>query len=115
MRYLIAAAALLVAPAAIAQTPNEDVRCLIASNIFANSEKDAAKRQAAGAARLFYLGRVDARVSGGSLPNALTTEARGISAANVGPIMTGCIKSMQGKMTALQAISQQAARNARRK
>lgn len=116
MRYLIAAAAMLAAPAtAVAQTPAQDVRCLIASNIFANTEKDAAKRQAAGAARLFYLGRVDARVNGASLPGALTAEARGITAANVGATMTSCIKSMQGKMAALQTISQQVARRAAQK
>jgi hypothetical protein len=112
MRHLIAATVLLLSSgSALAQTPAEDVKCLVASNIFANTEKDAAKRQVSTAARLFYLGRVDARLGGGQLQTTLTTAAKGITAANVGATMTTCVKSMQGKLAALQALSQQAARS----
>ena len=102
---LIMAAALTAAPAA-AQTGEQDVRCLIVSNIFSQSEKDPAKRQVVTAARLFYLGRVDARMSGPALRTALVAQAKGITAQNAGPAMTACARSMQGKMAALQALSQ---------
>lgn len=91
---------------AIAQTADQDVRCMIVANIFANAEKDASKRQVAGAARLFYLGRVDARMSGAGLKAALIAQAKTVTPENAGPAMTACARSMQGKMAALQAIGQ---------
>jgi len=82
MRRLIlpvAAAALcltgMVAPA-WAQTPDQDVRCLLASNVFATQEKDATKKQIAQTAALFYMGRLDARLSIAELKSRILTEAR---------------------------------------
>lgn len=105
MRAILILAAVIAAPAS-AQTADQDVRCLIVSNIFSNTEKDAAKRQIASAARLFYLGRVDARMAGPALKSSLTAQAKGITAESAGPAMTACARSMQGKMAALQALSQ---------
>ena len=105
MRAILMLAALMAAPA-MAQTADQDVRCLIVSNIFSQSEKDAGKRQVASAARLFYLGRVDARVAGPALKTSLMAQAKGITAENAGPAMTACARSMQGKMAALQALGQ---------
>ena len=105
MRVILVLAALMAAPA-LAQTAEQDVRCLIVSNIFSQTEKDAGKRQVANAARLFYLGRVDARIAGPALRNTLVAQAKGITAENAGPAMTACARSMQGKMAALQALSQ---------
>jgi hypothetical protein len=107
VRAILILAALMAAPAT-AQTAEQDVRCLIVSNIFSQSEKDAAKRQVASAARLFYLGRVDARIAGPTLKNSLVAQAKGITSENAGPAMTACARSMQGKMAALQALSQSA-------
>jgi hypothetical protein len=112
VRAILLLAALTAAPA-VAQTAEQDVRCLIVSNIFSQSEKDAAKRQVANAARLFYLGRVDARIAGPALKNSLVTQAKGITAENAGPAMTACARSMQGKMAALQALGQSAQASAK--
>jgi len=108
VRHVIAAAAFGLGSApALAQTPAQDVQCLVASNIFAQAEKDAKKRQVASMATVFYLGRVDARLSGAQLKASLAEQAKAVNAQTVGGIMTSCAKSMQGKMAALQAVSQQ--------
>ncbi|NNM76262.1 hypothetical protein HJG53_05010 [Sphingomonas sp. ID1715] len=105
MRAIVFLLLAAVTVPAAAQTAEQDVRCLIVSNIFSQTEKDAAKRQVAGAARLFYLGRVDARMSGPALKTALVAQAKSVTAENAGPAMTACARSMQGKMAALQGLS----------
>jgi hypothetical protein len=89
-----------------AQTAAQDVQCLMASNIFSQTEKDAGRKRIAETAKLFYLGRVDARLSGGQLRDTMSAQAKSITANNVGPIMTGCAKTMQTKMAAVQAIGE---------
>jgi hypothetical protein len=56
-------AALAFAAPVAAQSVNDDVRCLLAANVFARAEKDQAKRQLSASASIFYLGRLDARIS----------------------------------------------------
>lgn len=105
---LALAGAACIASPALSQTAEQDVRCLMVSNIFSQTEKEAGKRQVASAARLFYLGRVDARVSGANLKATLAAQAKTITPENAGPAMTACARSMQGKMSALQGFAQPA-------
>jgi hypothetical protein len=95
--------ALAGAPAA-AQAPNEDVKCLLASNLFVKNEQDAAKKQIAVFSSYYYLGRVDARLSGAQLSAALKATAPTITAQTAGPIMTACAKRLQGATMAIQTL-----------
>lgn len=95
--------AMLAAPVA-AQTVDDDVRCLLASNLFTRAEKDPAKRQLAMAASAFYLGRLDARISNDQLKTAVSAQAKAMTAASVGPIMNNCARRLQVKGLALRAL-----------
>lgn len=112
LKWILGAVLAAGATAASAQSAAQDVRCLVAGNIFSKAEKDPAKRQVASVATFFYLGRVDARMSGAELKAALAAQAKSVTAQSVGPLMTSCVKSMQGKMAVLQAVSQQVAKDA---
>ncbi|MBS0504411.1 MAG: hypothetical protein JSS55_11540 [Proteobacteria bacterium] len=87
-----------------ARAANEDVRCLLASNLFTKAEKDPAKRQVALLSSYFYLGRVDARLSGQQLAIALKAEAGTITPESAGPTMTACAKRVQGAGAAIQVL-----------
>ena len=110
LRKALAAASLALAvsggPAA-AQGTDEDVRCLLASNLFTKAEKDPAKRQVALLSAYFYLGRVDARMSGQQIGTALKTQRAAITPQNAGPIMTACAKKLQSAGLAIQTLGKQ--------
>jgi len=95
-------AAGLAAPA-IAQSVDADVNCLLASNVFARAEKDPAKKQLAMAASVFYLGRLDARISTIQLKTAVAGLSKSMTAASLGPTMTACAARLRDKGVALQA------------
>ena len=103
LRILALALALAGAPAA-AQTADDDVKCLLASNLFTRAEKDPAKNKVAVLASYFYLGRVDARLSGQQLAAALQKQAGALTPQTAGPIMTACAKRLQGAGMAIQAV-----------
>jgi hypothetical protein len=103
------AAALVLPGAATAQTTDQDVRCLLASNLFVKAEKDQARKQIAVFASYFYLGRVDARLSGSQLTAALKAQGAAINPQNAGPTMTACAKRLQGASLAIQTIGKQLA------
>lgn len=107
MRNAAFAAALLATGAVEAQTATDDVRCLFASNVFFQAEKDASKREIARIGTFFYMGRVDARTESDALKAALAEQAKSMTAQNVGPIMTDCVKRMQAKMNAMKVIGDQ--------
>jgi hypothetical protein len=95
----------LLASTASAQSVDQDARCLVASSVFVRAEQDANKRQVALAVRYFYLGRIDARGGSGPIKPVLDAQAKAITPANVGPIMTGCARSMQSKEAALRTLA----------
>jgi hypothetical protein len=97
------ALALTSAPAA-AQSPNDDVKCLLAANLFVKAEKDPGKHQIAVLSSYFYLGRVDGRRSGAQLTAAMKATAPTITADAAGPIMTACAKRVQSAAMAVQTI-----------
>lgn len=94
----------LAAPVA-AQSVDDDVRCLLASNFFARTEKVAEKRQLAGAASAFYLGRLDARISNDQLKNMVLAQAKTMTGTSVAPLMNNCAKRLAQKGVALRAIA----------
>ena len=101
---MAAAALVLTGAPAAAQGANEDVKCLLASNLFVKNEKDAAKRQVAVFSSYYYLGRVDARLTGAQLSAALKATAPTITPQTAGPTMTACAKRLQSATMAIQTI-----------
>jgi hypothetical protein len=97
------ALALTNAPAA-AQTTNDDVKCLLASNLFVKAEKDPGKHEVAVLTSYYYLGRVDARLAGAQLSAALKAQAPTITAENAGATMTACAKRVQSATMAIQTV-----------
>ena len=102
--HLAAALAALVGLAGAAHAADEDVRCLLASNLFVKAEQDPAKRQVAMMAAYFYLGRADGRLSAVQLVTALKAEALALNATNAGPTMTACAKRVQSAGAAIQVM-----------
>ena len=88
-----------------AQSVDSDVRCLLAANVFARAEKDAAKRQLSVAASVFYLGRLDARISNEQLKTAVQAQAKTMPASSLGPTMTNCAKRLTDKGLAMRAFA----------
>ena len=100
-------ALVLASTPAAAQGADQDVRCLLASNLFTKAEKDPAKRQVAVLSSYFYLGRVDGRLAGAQLAAALKSQAPAITAQTAGPIMTACAKRLQSAGVAMQMLGKQ--------
>jgi hypothetical protein len=102
--YFIAAVAAVAGLSSAARAADEDVRCLLASNLFTKAEQDPAKRQVALLSAYFYLGRVDARLNGTQLAAALKAEAKAINSAAAGATMTACAKRVQSAGAAIQVM-----------
>jgi hypothetical protein len=100
-----ALAAFAAAAPVAAQTVDSDVRCLLAANVFARAEKDPAKKQLSMAASVFYLGRLDARISNEQLKNAVQAAAKTMPASSLGPTMTSCAKRLTDKGLAMRAFA----------
>lgn len=102
----IFALTMLAGAGGTARAADEDVRCLLASNIFAKAEQEPAKRQIAMLSAYFYLGRIDARMHGNALAAALKAEAGTLTAETVGATMTACAKKVQSAGTAIRLMGQ---------
>lgn len=98
------AASALGAPVA-AQAVDQDVRCWMASNVFVKSEKDAQKRQVAAISAVYYLGRIDARMSMQQLKTAVGVQSKLLKPDNLGPVMTACATRLRDKEMALRAMA----------
>lgn len=83
---------LFAAAPAAAQSVDQDVRCLLLGNFFTKTEKDPAKRQLAQAASLYYLGRLDGRVSAAALRAQVQAQGSALRTQNVGVLMTACAR-----------------------
>ncbi len=106
MRILILAtlgAALVAGPAA-AQTAEQDVKCMLAANVFSKEEKDPPRRQLAEATGIFFFGRMDARIAPAQLKPMIIAQGKTLTAVNLGQVMTDCAKRLQARQMALQAI-----------
>jgi hypothetical protein len=90
-----------------AQPVDRDVRCLMASNVFAQAEKDPQRRQVALASSFFFLGRLDARVPPAQIKAQLLAQGKTLNAKNVGQTMTECAKVVQAKQVMLMTIGKQ--------
>ena len=102
---LAAGLALIVAAPAAAQAVDQDIQCMIASNIFASVEKDPQKKQFSAAAALFFLGRADARMNTAQMESRIFAQKALLTAQNAGAVMTGCARQFQARQVAMQEIA----------
>jgi hypothetical protein len=96
----------VIATPASAQAGN-DVKCLLASNLFAKAAKDPKTRTAAEASKLYYLGRIHGRLNAAQLKAELLAQQKSISAKTAGTIMNGCARQMESGIKMIQTVTQQ--------
>jgi hypothetical protein len=84
-----------------------DVKCLLASNIFAKGANDDKAKRVAEAGAYFYLGRIDGRYNVARLKLALAAQRKTITNANASAIMSACARYMADSSKALQDLSEQ--------
>ena len=106
---IIAGLAIAAAAPAAAQTVDQDVKCMLASNVFATQEKDPQRKQIAQASALYYFGRVDGRVPLPQLKDKILTVGKSFTPATLGPVMTTCARQLQDRQKALQDVGRQVA------
>ena len=86
-----------------------DVRCLMASNLFAKASKDPKARKVADASKLFYLGRVTARLSEQQVRAQIVAQTKTITRANAGNVMNACARRMQSGAAMVERVGKQLA------
>ena|SRR4051794_30411861 len=106
-RIAIAAALLLSGSAATAQSAT-DAGCILLSNAFAKSAKDANAQKAAEASLYFYLGRIGNGMTSTQLKALFDQQGKIITDANAPTMMTACVKAIQTKVDLLQTLAQSA-------
>lgn len=106
---LFAAALLIAGAPVVAQTADQDVRCVLAGNAFGATEKNPVRKQLALATALFFGGRVDARLSPAQMRAAVAAQGRALTTADLPATMTACAAQFQAKERAMQAIGRQVA------
>lgn len=106
-RLFVAIAALAgMAPAqALAQDMNGNIRCLIVSNLFAKSSKEAKAKEIAGSAMLFYGGRVS-NLSNAQIETGLLAQRKQVTAENAAKTMNECAQAMNRAVQKIEAAGQ---------
>ena len=92
------------APPASAPGVNKNIRCLMLSNLYAKSAKDDRGRQAAAETRLFYLGRVDDRMTDAQLEAAMLAAGKAITPDTAGAEMDKCAQLLEQRSRAMTLI-----------
>lgn len=92
----------MISPA-VAQTAPDDLHCFLLSNVFAKAEKDAKLKMQAAQATMFYLGKIDGRVSAQALRAAMTAP---LNPQTAGAQMTACAQRLGRTEQALQQTIQ---------
>ena len=103
----IAAALLTASAPAAAQTATE-VRCLLLSNAFAKTAKDANAQKIAEDSIYFYLGRIDGQPTTAQLKSLFDEQDKTITDTNMGTLMGDCVKAVRAKVQLLQDVAAQA-------
>jgi hypothetical protein len=102
------ATALLATSGAAAAQSASDAQCLILSNAFAKSAKDAQQKSAAEAAQYFYLGRISDGMTAAQLKTLLETQAKTISEKTAADMMTNCVRAVGAKVSLVQSVAKPA-------
>lgn len=85
----------------------DDVKCLLASNLFAKSAKDPKIRLAAEASKYFYLGRIYGRLNATQLRAQMVAQQKAITTTNAGPIMNSCARQMDAGVKMVQGATRE--------
>ena len=91
-----------------AQATN-DVKCLMASNLFSKAAKDPKARALGDAGKYFYLGRITGRLTEQQVRAQMIAQTKAITAANAGSVMTACAKQMEGGAAMVERVGKQLA------
>lgn len=105
---LCGALACAVPASALAQTVNDDTRCMLLSAGYARLAKDENSRRSASMTGAFFLGRLSGRLSGAALTAAIRAQGKGLSAKQAEPAMRACA----ARAAAAEKQMSQAARQA---
>ena len=108
MAGVAAVLALTTSAPAAAQATN-DVKCLMASNLFSKAAKDPKARTVAEAAKFFYLGRLSGRINEPQLRAQMQAQAKTITQANAGNVMNACTRQMQSGAAMIERVGKQLA------
>ena len=101
----LATALLTMSGAAAAQSAS-DAQCLILSNAFAKSTKDAQQQKAAEASMYFYLGRISGNSSSpAQLKALLDAPAKLITEKTAATTMNNCVKVLESKIQMIQSFA----------
>ncbi|GAC1410202.1 MAG: hypothetical protein NVSMB6_10560 [Burkholderiaceae bacterium] len=103
-RHIVALLLALYAMPVQAQTMNEDVRCLVLSNLYSKGAANDQARGAAVQAKAFFLGRLDGRTDTRTLGEALRHETAVLNPKASGPLMTACAGRVARAERSLQAV-----------
>ena len=93
-----------MATPATAQIGDPDVRCLILSKFFAANETDAKRKTMASVSSIFFLGRLDARLSAEQLKAQIVSPSNNIPKTQAGAAMTDCAKRFVASQQSLVNI-----------
>ena len=99
------------APAAAEPTkptpPPTTIGCMLASNVFAQREPDAAKKALAGQIFSFYLGRLNSGITASQLKSSLKTTADALKGVNAAQLMNECVADFRARAQMFQTVGQQ--------
>ena len=110
MKYPCAAAAaatflLVTAAPGSSQTVDQNVRCLLVSNLFDNNAKEGQAKNVAAASKLFYAGRVST-LSAAQIQSAMAAQGKQLTPANAAATMSTCAQGMERALKAIQSAGQ---------
>jgi hypothetical protein len=104
---VIAALVFVSASTPAAAQAMSDVRCLMASNLFAKGARDPKARKFAESAKYFYLGRISSRLSEQQVRVQMLAQKKTITPANAGNVMTACARQMQSGAAMVERVGKQ--------
>lgn len=110
---ILPAAALLAAAAGAplsAQDAASDVKCFMASNVFAKAAPDDKGKEAAIRTRFYYLGRVEVRLTPAQLKAALAAQGKSFDMATAATTMNACVERLDASARSVQAIGAELAK-----
>lgn len=106
MKPIIAAiASLAIASVASAQTPDNDMRCLLVAHGFTAVGKTEAEKKVAGLTEAFYLGRISTRMSSAAMQAAMRSQGKGVPVQQAAKIMMTCAAQAERSNRELQAAA----------
>lgn len=101
-------AALSASTPASAQ-PTNDLKCLLASNLYSIAAKDEKMRKLAEANKYYYLGRVSTHLNEQQIRGQMQAQGKTITQANAGSVMQACVGQMRKAAATIERVGKQMA------